>query len=39
MNFDDKAKTWDSDPVKQERALAVAAVFRQRGLDHQSGQA
>lgn len=30
MNFDDKAKTWDSDPVKQERALAVAAALRQR---------
>jgi hypothetical protein len=28
MNFDDKTKTCDSDPVKQERALAVAAVFR-----------
>lgn len=30
MNFDDKAKTWDSDPIKQERALAVAAAIRQR---------
>lgn len=30
MDFDAKAKTWDSDPVKQERALAVAAALRQR---------
>jgi ubiquinone/menaquinone biosynthesis C-methylase UbiE len=30
MDFDDKAKTWDSDPVKQERAEAVAAAIRQR---------
>ncbi|MBK8752595.1 MAG: class I SAM-dependent methyltransferase [Candidatus Competibacteraceae bacterium] len=30
MNFDDQAKTWDSDPVKQERAEAVAAAIRQR---------
>ncbi len=30
MNFDDKAKTWDSDPIKQERAQAVAAAIRQR---------
>ncbi len=30
MSFDDKAKTWDSDPVKQERAEAVAAAIRQR---------
>ncbi|NJM12270.1 MAG: class I SAM-dependent methyltransferase [Synechococcaceae cyanobacterium SM1_2_3] len=30
MDFDDKAKTWDSDPVKQERAEAVAATMRQR---------
>ncbi len=30
MNFDAKAKTWDADPVKQERALAVAAALRQR---------
>lgn len=30
MDFDDKAKTWDSDPVKRERAQAVAAAMRQR---------
>ncbi|HRF11288.1 MAG: ubiquinone/menaquinone biosynthesis methyltransferase [Candidatus Accumulibacter phosphatis] len=30
MNFDDKAKTWDSDPVKEERTLAVAIALRQR---------
>jgi len=30
ITFDDKAKTWDSDPVKQERALAVAAAIRRR---------
>ncbi len=30
MNFDAEAKTWDSDPVKQERALAVAAALRRR---------
>lgn len=30
MYFDAKAKTWDADPVKQERALAVAAALRQR---------
>jgi 2-polyprenyl-3-methyl-5-hydroxy-6-metoxy-1,4-benzoquinol methylase len=30
MDFDDKARTWDSDPVKQERALAVAAALRHR---------
>jgi ubiquinone/menaquinone biosynthesis C-methylase UbiE len=30
MDFDDKAKTWDSDPVKRERAQAVAAAIRQR---------
>ncbi len=30
MNFDDQAKTWDSDPVKGERALAVATALRQR---------
>lgn len=30
MDFDAKAKTWDSDPVKRERALAVAAAIRQR---------
>jgi ubiquinone/menaquinone biosynthesis C-methylase UbiE len=30
MDFDDKARTWDSDPVKQERALAVAAALRQQ---------
>ena len=27
MSFDAEAKTWDSDPVKQERALAVAVDF------------
>jgi len=30
MYFDDKAGTWDSDPVKQERALAVATAMRQQ---------
>jgi len=30
MEFDAKAKTWDSDPAKRERALAVAAALRQR---------
>lgn len=30
MNFDDKAKTWDADLIKQERSLAVAAAMRQR---------
>jgi ubiquinone/menaquinone biosynthesis C-methylase UbiE len=30
LSFDDKAQTWDADPVKQERALAVAAALRQR---------
>lgn len=30
MDFDDKALTWDADPVKQERALAVAAALRRR---------
>lgn len=30
MNFDDKAKTWDADPIKRERALAVATAIRQR---------
>ncbi|HAS52371.1 MAG TPA: class I SAM-dependent methyltransferase [Gammaproteobacteria bacterium] len=30
MDFDDKALTWDADPVKQERALAIAAGLRQR---------
>ena len=30
MNFDDKAKTWDTDPIKRERAFAVAAAIRQR---------
>ena len=30
MDFDDKAITWDSDPTKRERALAVAAALRQR---------
>ncbi|MDZ7622522.1 MAG: class I SAM-dependent methyltransferase [Candidatus Competibacteraceae bacterium] len=30
LSFDDKALTWDADPVKQERALAVAAALRQR---------
>lgn len=30
LSFDDRAQTWDADPVKQERALAVAAAIRQR---------
>ncbi len=30
MDFNDKALTWDADPVKQERAEAVAAALRQR---------
>lgn len=30
MNFDDKSKTWDADPIKRERALAVAAALRHR---------
>lgn len=30
MDFDGKAETWDSDPIKQERALAVAAAIRRR---------
>ena len=30
MDFDDRAKTWDSDPIKRERAFAVAAAIRQR---------
>jgi ubiquinone/menaquinone biosynthesis C-methylase UbiE len=30
LDFDDKAKTWDSDPVKVERAFAVAAAIRQQ---------
>lgn len=30
MNFDDKATTWDSDPIKRKRAIAVAAAIRQR---------
>ncbi len=30
MNFDDKAKTWDTDPIKRERAFTVAAAIRQR---------
>ena len=30
MDFDDKARTWDSDPIKRERALAVATAIRQR---------
>ena len=29
-SFDDRAQTWDADPVKQERAEAVAAALRQR---------
>lgn len=29
-SFDDRAQTWDADPVKQERAEAVATVLRQR---------
>ena len=39
MNFDDKAPTWDADPVKQERALAVAAALRQRVPLSKNGQA
>ena len=30
QSFDDRAKTWDHDPMKQERALAVAEAIRQR---------
>jgi ubiquinone/menaquinone biosynthesis C-methylase UbiE len=30
LSFDDKALTWDADPVKQARARAVAAALRQR---------
>lgn len=30
MTFDDRAKTWDDDPVKRERADAVAAAIRLR---------
>jgi ubiquinone/menaquinone biosynthesis C-methylase UbiE len=30
MNFDDKAKTWDDDPMKQARAQAVADGIRAR---------
>lgn len=30
MDFDSRARTWDADPLKQERALAVAAAIRQR---------
>ena len=29
-SFDDRAQTWDTDPVKQERAEAVATALRQR---------
>jgi ubiquinone/menaquinone biosynthesis C-methylase UbiE len=29
-DFNDKAQTWDADPIKQERALAIAAAIRQR---------
>jgi 2-polyprenyl-3-methyl-5-hydroxy-6-metoxy-1,4-benzoquinol methylase len=29
-SFDDRAQTWDLDPGKQERAVTVATVFRQR---------
>lgn len=29
-SFDDRAQTWDADPIKQERAEAVATAFRQR---------
>lgn len=29
-DFNDKAQTWDADPTKQERALAIAAAIRQR---------
>jgi len=30
LHFDNEAQTWDADPIKQERALAVAAALRQR---------
>ncbi|MDG4552788.1 MAG: methyltransferase domain-containing protein [Candidatus Competibacter sp.] len=30
MDFDAKAKEWDTDPVKRERATAVAAAMRNR---------
>lgn len=30
MNFDARAKTWDDDPLKRERADAVAAAIRRR---------
>jgi ubiquinone/menaquinone biosynthesis C-methylase UbiE len=30
LSFDNKAQTWDADPIKQERALAVAAALCQR---------
>jgi ubiquinone/menaquinone biosynthesis C-methylase UbiE len=30
LSFDDQARTWDTDPVKQARARAVAAALRQR---------
>ncbi len=29
-DFDQKAATWDADPIKQERALAVAGALRQQ---------
>ena len=42
MDFDDKAITWDSDPTKRERALAVGAhryrsvaSILEKGLDRQ----
>ena len=30
MHFDDLAHTWDADPVKRDRAFAVAEAIRQR---------
>ena len=30
LSFDDRAQTWDADPVKQERAEAVATALRRR---------
>ena len=29
-SFDDRAQTWDADPVKQERAEAVATALRRQ---------
>lgn len=30
QSFDDRAQTWDNDPMKRQRALAVAEAMRQR---------